>query len=175
MYLMNHPPNLVVRATLVSADDKASYWKISKVLLPRRGAASRPPAGLKSLGYIDSPKPVFPPPSAAPIPAAGESIVVRLDAWRCRAETTVRYSDPDKPSPAPAAAVAVKFKEIASKELIPRREAILLLTDSGRLGDKPAYDAVAVIPPAPLARSEVEKAEKAVLDAADRYDRTQPL
>jgi hypothetical protein len=174
MYFANIPPNVTVRATLVSADDKASHWKVAKVLLPKC-AAPRPADSLTSLGYLNSPKPAFPPPSAAPIPTAGESIVVRADAWQRRAETMVRYSDPDKPVPTSAAAVAAKFKEIASKELVPGREAILFLTDSGRLDDRPAYDAVVVIPPPSPARGEIEKAEKTVFEAADRYDRLTPL
>jgi len=175
MYLMNLPPNLAVRATLVSTDDKASYWKIAKVLLPKPGTAARSANGLQSLGYLNSPKPPFPPPSAAPIPAAGQRIVVRLDAWKYRAETMVRYSNPDKPGQASAAAIAAKFKEIASKELSTGREAILLLTDSGRLGDRPAYDAVVVIPPPSSAHGEIERAEKALFEAVDHYGRLKSL
>ena len=175
MYLMNHAPNLTVRATLVSTDDKASYWKIVKTLLPKPAASARSADDLRSLGYLNSPKPPFPPPSAAPIPSAGERIVVRLDAWRYRAETMVRYSNPDKPGQASAEAVAAKLKEIVSKELSPGREAVLLLTDSGRLDDMPAYDAIVVIPPPSSAQGEIEKAERALLEAADRNDRLKPL
>ena len=175
MYLMNHTPNLIVRATLVSVDDASSHWKISKVLLPESTAAPGPSGGVRGLGYLGSPKPVFPPPSVAPIPAVGESIVVRLDAWKCRAETMVRYGNPDKPGPASAAAVAAKLKELASTELVAGREAILFLEDSGRIGDVPAYDTIVVIPPASSARGEIEKAEKAVVEAIECEKRSQPL
>jgi len=174
-YFMNHPPNIVVRATLESVDDKASHWKVSKVLVPAPAAGQSKGESLRSLGYVDSPKPVFPPPSAAPIPAAGESVVVRLDAWKRRAETIVRYRDPEKPGAAASDDVAGAFGKLAAVELIPGREAVLFLEDCGRLDDRPAYDAIVVTPPASAASEEIDETIEAVRKAAAEMGRLRPL